>query len=293
MRLTELIYWCVAVSRPGCYMFTVWYYLLPTAERYDLLETTHFWVALFYVTWPLNVLVYVMNDYMDVETDALNPRKGTFWFGVKTSRKNLRPVYIVALLTQIPFFIYFFSLRGFPIVLWFIGAAAFNICYNIWPKVSDIPPFDLVLPLGYMMAIPLAMIVNECPALPPLSLFHGMLLTVRVQVWTEILDIKCDSKVKRVTSMVNIGINNAVIVMYALTFLEMHICYTLFKSWPLFIFELLSAGTVVADFGGAALALLVGATAISWASLFFLVWMDSPFLEGRHHPILPEWPINN
>jgi 4-hydroxybenzoate polyprenyltransferase len=67
------------LSRPGLWFATLWLYLLPTSSQPELFHTIPFWLGLFYVSFPLNFLVYSWNDSVDIETDALNPRKDSFW----------------------------------------------------------------------------------------------------------------------------------------------------------------------------------------------------------------------
>ena len=57
--------------------------------------------------------------------------------------------------------------------------------------------------------------------------------------------MKCDFKAKRITSMVYIGPVNANVVMYALSFLELHIVFYYFPYYPLLIFELFSLGNLL------------------------------------------------
>ena len=47
------------------------------------LDNGAFWLALFYVTLPLGMLIYAGNDLSDAETDRHNPRKDSFLFGAR------------------------------------------------------------------------------------------------------------------------------------------------------------------------------------------------------------------
>src|SRR5258708_37045112 len=76
------------VSRPGLWSTTALFYLMPLG-RADLLYSSKLWLGLFFVLFPLGILLYGVNDIVDAETDALNPRKGTFLFGARGGREQL------------------------------------------------------------------------------------------------------------------------------------------------------------------------------------------------------------
>eukprot|EP00971_Amphidinium_carterae_P301046 5981679-Amphidinium_carterae.1 len=80
----------VQISRPGWWLVHVWLYLAPTGQKYELLGTATFWFGLLYALFPLNVLVYGMNDYTDVDLDRDNKRKGNFLYGAKCTREQLK-----------------------------------------------------------------------------------------------------------------------------------------------------------------------------------------------------------
>lgn len=69
-----------------------------------------FWLGVFYITFPLNFLVYGWNDMVDYETDKLNPRKDSFWFGARGTKEQLanlwKPMLIVQILVS-PFLLYY------------------------------------------------------------------------------------------------------------------------------------------------------------------------------------------
>ena len=62
-------------SRPGWWLVTFWMYILPTAQQPAVFATARFWLGLLYCTLPLNMLVYVWNDYADYDYDQRNLRK--------------------------------------------------------------------------------------------------------------------------------------------------------------------------------------------------------------------------
>ena len=76
-------------SRPGWWLVTFWMYILPTAQQPAVFATARFWLGLLYCTLPLNMLVYVWNDYADYDYDQRNLRKDSYLYGAKATRAEL------------------------------------------------------------------------------------------------------------------------------------------------------------------------------------------------------------
>src|SRR5260370_9900521 len=89
-------------SRPGLWLTTIWFYLLPLGQRH-VFSSGVFWLGLAYCCLPLGLLLYGWNDYVDFETDQLNPRKGSFLFGARGSMDQLRKLPAIIVLVQAPF----------------------------------------------------------------------------------------------------------------------------------------------------------------------------------------------
>src|SRR6266700_8080545 len=124
-RRSSTLAFFVKASRPGLWATAAWFYMLPLGRRH-VFDSAGFWLGLIYVTLPLGLIIYGWNDIADAEIDRFNPRKGTFLFGARGSREQLRrlPVYIAVV--QIVFaagFLYFDSAR---ILLWFLGLVLFT-----------------------------------------------------------------------------------------------------------------------------------------------------------------------
>src|SRR5216683_3819910 len=90
------------VSRPGLWSTTILFYLMPLGHA-DILRSGKLWLGLFFVLFPLGFLLYGVNDIVDAETDALNPRKGTFMFGSRGAREQLAALKWQIAVAQIPF----------------------------------------------------------------------------------------------------------------------------------------------------------------------------------------------
>src|SRR5438552_18954942 len=76
------------VSRPGLWSTTAMFYLMPLGHA-DFLHSGKLWLGLIFVLFPLGFLLYGVNDIVDAENDALNPRKGKFLVGSLGSREQL------------------------------------------------------------------------------------------------------------------------------------------------------------------------------------------------------------
>ena len=76
------------ISRLGLWFPTLWIYLVPFSIETRFWENPIFWLGLVFVTFPLNYLVYGLNDYNDYKADLVNSRKGNFMFGAKSPYKN-------------------------------------------------------------------------------------------------------------------------------------------------------------------------------------------------------------
>src|SRR6266849_5117742 len=92
----------IQVSRPGLWSTTAMFYLMPLGHA-NFLRSGRLWLGLFFVLFPLGMLLYGVNDIVDAEGDLLNPRKGTFLFGSRGARDQLAALRWQIALVQIPF----------------------------------------------------------------------------------------------------------------------------------------------------------------------------------------------
>jgi hypothetical protein len=128
---TSEIRFFVKASRPGFWLTSVWFYLLPLAPHLPL-RSFAFWLGLVYVGFPLGMLIYAANDLTDELTDRLNPRKDTFLFGARPTRDQIVELPWRILLVQVPFVALFIALLGPRAALWF--AASFLASSTCWHK---------------------------------------------------------------------------------------------------------------------------------------------------------------
>src|SRR5260370_23211215 len=104
------------------------------------------WVGLFFVLLPLGLLLYGVNDIVDAETDALNPRKGTFLFGSRGAREQLAALKWQIAVVQIPFATAFYFFVG-PRILWWYALLLLAVGIYNAPGIAlkGRPPFDVLI----------------------------------------------------------------------------------------------------------------------------------------------------
>jgi len=199
----------VKISRPGWWLVHVWLYLAPTGQKYHLLSTWSFWLGLAYALFPLNLLVYGINDYTDVELDAKNKRKGNFMYGAKCSSEQMRdlPLIIVVLNFASIAILALVSGRWFALTMWILICFAVNCAYNLEPlRLSSKGPWELPCVIfGFSGVSALASIVNELPWAPIGFWAHMTCLVLRTQLWTEFLDYEPDLACGRRTTSTLVG----------------------------------------------------------------------------------------
>jgi 4-hydroxybenzoate polyprenyltransferase len=230
------------ISRPGLWLVFIWLYVWPTGACFDTLRSPTFWVGLVYCTFPLNLLVYGMNDLVDGDVDRYNPRKGNFIYGAKVSKadrsclpsaimiSNLFPLFLLGVLTK--------DLQY--VLMWFLGAFFVNFVYNNKPfQFSRRCPFEVpTMILGHFMIPILSCRVNGLQYPNVASwLFNGLLLA-RSHIWLEFADIRCDAKEGKRTYAVVVGPKAAFRTVIFLTLLESFVAFFWLNSVFLSLFSL-------------------------------------------------------
>lgn len=98
-------------SRPVSWINTAFPFVAGYLFVYDGTLPGWFWIAVVYFLIPYNMLIYVINDIFDYESDIQNPRKG----GVEGAvlAKQLHPFMATAtVLINVPFVVYLFTQVG-------------------------------------------------------------------------------------------------------------------------------------------------------------------------------------
>jgi len=199
----------VQISRPGWWLVHIWLYLAPTGQKYHLLSTWSFWLGLLYVLFPLNVLVYGLNDWTDEGLDKDNPRKGNFLYGAKCTPGQLKELPRIIILLNVGGIAMLACVSGrfWELAVWLVVCFAVNLAYNVEPlRLSSNGPWELpCVVFGFAGVATLASIVNDVPWANLGFWLHMTCLVLRTQLWTELLDYEPDAKCNRRTTSTLVG----------------------------------------------------------------------------------------
>jgi 4-hydroxybenzoate polyprenyltransferase len=157
------------ISRPVLWINTVGPALVGMWLTGDLWR----WEALPLLIWltlPFNLLIYGVNDVFDQETDAKNPRKGSLE-GAKILPEEVLPIWRGALLTNVPFLIYFVSVMPYRAALWILLYAVLFVCYSTPPlRFKARPYLDSLSNAAYAFPLVFVPLALESPVVWPAAL---------------------------------------------------------------------------------------------------------------------------
>jgi len=200
-----IVKFLIQVSRPGLWTTTILFYLMPLGRSLNW-QGMAFWAGLFYIVFPLSLLLYGVNDIVDAEGDRFNPRKGSFMFGSRGADQQLRSLRWQIAVWQIPFFCLFWIYAGWRITLWFVAILLAVYIYNARPiALKGRPPFDVLIQSSYLLIFILSSWLNGVPQLPWQTFLFGALFAMHSHVFGEIMDIEPDQKSGRHTLATQIG----------------------------------------------------------------------------------------
>lgn len=211
-------------------------------------EKPLFWVGLFFVTFPLNFLVYGLNDFNDGKADSLNPRKGNYLFGAKLSKEELIDVPWHISYVMIPFLAIFSYFGGFELFVLLLFMVVVNILYNYKPfRIKERPPFEILIQVGYVFTALFSISLNNLEILPWQTLFYLTLFAFQAHIAGEIMDIEPDRLAGKKTTAVLIGRKKAKFLMLFLLLFEAYILKFWFDDWVLSSFLIVFALWLVLD----------------------------------------------
>jgi 4-hydroxybenzoate polyprenyltransferase len=235
------------VSRPGLWFQTLWLYLLPVAAQ-PRTGSWAFWLGAVYVLFPLNLLVYGWNDFVDREIDRVNPRKDSFLFGARGTPAQLASLPLVIAGTNLPFF----ALLAFC-AEWKMGAVLVAILlvlalYNL-PRhgLRGRPPLELLNQLGYLLILPLSILLNGTPRLPWQSVLYLVLFCTHAHLMGEIMDVHPDRAAGRRTTATVLGPIPVKAIVMGLVLVESALMGSVFRDYILAAFLFLGACWMVLD----------------------------------------------
>jgi 4-hydroxybenzoate polyprenyltransferase len=257
------------VSRPGLWSTTALFYLTPLGHA-DFLHSGKLWLGLFFVLFPLGLVLYGVNDIVDAETDALNPRKGTFMFGSRGAREQLAILKWHIAAVQLPFAALFYYFVG-PRILWWYALLLLAVGLYNAPGIAwkGRPPFDVLIQASYLLVFVLSSWLNNVPQLPWQTFLFGALFAMHSHIFGEVMDIEPDCLSGRRTTATWVGRVRAKFLIAAFLCLETMLVRTLFRDWII---------TIFLAFG--ALWFLIDAT---------LLWKDRPYRPKEMRLFLWGW----
>jgi 4-hydroxybenzoate polyprenyltransferase len=261
----------IQVSRPGLWSTTAMFYLMPLGHT-GLLHSGRLWLGLFFVLFPLGLLLYGANDIVDAEGDLLNPRKGTFLFGSRGARDQLAALKWQIALVQIPFLAVFYFLIG-PRNLWWYATLLFAVgLYNV-PRFGwkGRPPFDVLIQASYLLVFVMSSWLNRSPQLPWQTFAFGALFAMHSHVFGEVMDIEPDRLSGRSTTATLIGRVPAKLFIAGLLTIETALVYFYFRDWIIVGFLAIGALWFVLD--------------------AFALWKDRPYRPAEMRFFLWGWNI--
>ena len=198
-RLAEEIAFVVKAARPGFWLTSIWFYLVPVGGR-NVLHQAEFWLGLLYVTFPLGSLIYGWNDVVDFEVDRFNPRKGTYLFGARGTPETLARLPWRIALVQAPFAILFTLLLGPRALVWFAALIVATALYNWRPfAFKGRPGLDLLNQAGFLLVFVLASWLNHVSQVPWFTFLFGAMFAMHSHLFGEIMDLEPDRRAGRRT----------------------------------------------------------------------------------------------
>ena len=236
------------ISRPGLWFPTIWMYLVPFANQEGFWRSFPFWLGIVFVCFPLNYLVYGLNDYKDVHADAVNARKGNFLFGAKASREELKPMLKRVSAVIIPFVLLFTYMSGIRMFLLLVAMVVVNIAYNFKPfRLKERPPFEILIQVGYVMTAFFSTTLNELEVLPWQTLVYLTLFAFQAHIAGELMDIEPDAKVGKRTTATLLKRKKTKVLLLVLLLTESYLLWYWFKDAVLASFLALFALWLVLD----------------------------------------------
>lgn len=229
--LQQLLFY-LKVSRPGLWFATLWLYLLPTSQMSEITSSWFFWYGLFYVCFPLNFLVYGWNDIVDYETDALNPRKDSFWFGARGSKEDLGVLWRAITISQILFFPLLIWIGGWEVSFFLVAFVLINGLYNLPERgLRSHPPLELLCQVGYLLVVPLSIWINDLNGLPWQTYLYLFLFAMQSHIMGEVMDIVPDRKAGRKTTGTVLGTRKTKLLIIGIVFLEVALLFTIYQEY--------------------------------------------------------------
>ncbi len=236
------------ISRPGLWFPTIWIYLVPFGNQEGFWKTFPFWLGLVFVTFPLNYLVYGLNDYNDQSADVFNKRKGTFLFGAKASRSHLDGLLKKITFVILPFVLIFTYLSGVKMFLILFFMVTVNIIYNFRPfRIKERPPFEILIQVGYVMTAFFCTELNNLEMLPWQTVAYLSFFAFQAHIAGEIMDIEPDLEAGKRTTATILKRKNTKLLMLIILLVESYLLWFWFQDLVLSLFLVMFSIWLILD----------------------------------------------
>jgi 4-hydroxybenzoate polyprenyltransferase len=259
--LAEEIGFVVKAARPGFWLTSIWFYLVPAGGR-NVFHHPEFWLGLLYMTFPLGLLIYGWNDIVDFEVDRFNPRKGTYLFGARGTPERLARLPWRIAFVQIPFAVWFTLLLGPKALAWFAALIVGAALYNCRPfAFKGRPGLDLLNQAGYLLVFVLASWLNHVSQVPWFTFLFGAMFAMHSHLFGEIMDLEPDRRAGRRSLAGVLGARPA--------------------KWLLVAFLAVEAVVIWKWARDPWLAAFLAASAVWFTLDVMLLWRDRPYSPGE------------
>lgn len=224
--------WLLQISRPGLWAITIWLYMFPHQLRFPY-DSIPFWVGLIYMTFPINLWVYTMNDIVDTEKDLRNPRKGNYIFGAKGTFQEYLRVVPAVLLFQLLCFAFLLYYGDSYMIYYLIGFIIFNQLYDLPSPYGfrEIPPLELVNQGAYFLCVAISCSLSNRPYPPTVAFLFSLFFALKAQIAGEIADWEADKKAGRRTTVTEVGPQLGSLILLLCLGAEVYILVIYFAEW--------------------------------------------------------------
>ena len=165
---------------------------------------------LLWLTLPLNLLIYGVNDVFDQETDAKNPRKGSLE-GARIRPEEVALIRRGVLLTNVPFLLYFLLFLPAGAFLWILLYAALFVGYSAPPiRFKARPYLDSLSNAAYAFPLVFVPLALDTPVVWPAAL-GLMAWSAAKHTFDATQDIDEDQNVGIFTTAVQLGTRGVVL----------------------------------------------------------------------------------
>ncbi|MEN2975103.1 MAG: prenyltransferase [Candidatus Caldarchaeales archaeon] len=210
MTIREDLSEIIKISRFRFWIYTAGPYVVGYtlgATGFEDFLKIEYYIYLFYFFFPANILIYGINDYIDVETDQFNPKKDIKELRLTDSNKKKIKRLLIAVISISVLLMTIQDPLGqivFPIFL------LLSIFYSAPPLRFKKRPF-LDFASNYLYIMPgifgYYIVSGLLPA--PTILLAGLLHTSSMHIFSAIIDVEYDKRVGIKTTPVFIGKNAA------------------------------------------------------------------------------------